>query len=1114
MGLTPVLLVVFLLANVVSANIYSCGGFVRSSGSSQVDYSRITVKLLNAEGNLKHEEEVNPSNGYFMIPVYNKGQYSLKVSSPDGYYFEPSVFNFKLDGVNDVCSKNEDIIFNLSGFSIRGVVDGAGAGLRLVLRQNGNEIDNAVTNDGGKYELKAPSGTYEVSTGKGSTECISRGKATVVVSGAPVDVTPNLKVSGYQLNIHTKTSTGKNFGYVRIHVFAEKPIDLPNVLCKKIDTFESVPRSHPYACDMGTTDSQGKLSIPCVPAGQYYAEASFEKKNEFSVKFTPNAHKVTISKSAENLKFVAESVSTQVQVTNNARILSGVDVVVDGTIVAKTDKNGFALLTGLKDETTVTITASAKNTQFSKGSVNVNLPNIKVSNIQVEKFEICGSVEKSENGIIEKLQFIKTKDNKKVDVVPKTDGSFCYAVTPGIYTIKPSDTTSSLTPQSLDVNVSEKPVTGLQFTHFKTDANIRVSCIGACPLAKVSLYLSGNNLIRTVEGTDVFDIKNIGPGNYQVKLDDGGRGCWEHKELPLVISQSKNVPSVHFVQSGFNTKLSISHDANIKWASVDNKQLHGTAKTSGGEVFICLPTSGRFTFTLSSCYKFENQHFDINVPYEGVHSERAIAARLGGIVDLEGDKTSATLMKIKSNAGDKEVSVSSEGKFVFDEPLTSVGEKVKFIPSSNKRLFEPTSKTITFSGKCDENVVQFKSFRGIFIDGTIRPAVQGAKIEAVLKSDKSVVISANSDKNGNYKIGPVKRVEDYEISAKLDGYRFNPKGSSGNFESVKLSQLNIKVVDEATDEPLEDVLLSLVGGKGLDYRSNTNLDSTAQKNFVALAPGEYFVRAILQEYKFSPTTSTIEVKEGVHENVVLKGKRVAYSVFGKMREMSGTPVPNIVIEALSSECDQHQSEAVTDNSGYFRLRGLHPNCNYKVYAKSDADGLTAPHSFPRQFTIAMTASDVKGLEFIATPIEKTTDMALEIDLSAVKDIQSVKVIVNRGHDHIQTTSVQLPQHLFYMSHLPRDGAEYSIRVEPEKPHHAFVAKTVFFTADVPIRVIRVPLTSQKKSGEVEISVGSLFAPVFFICIALLVFNQDRVFEVIHSFINSLRQSTEHQKKRK
>ncbi|CAO4378191.1 unnamed protein product [Caenorhabditis nigoni] len=183
-------------------NVYSCAGFVKSS--SPIDFSDLKVKLLTLEGHLKHEEEVNPSNGYFMIPVYNKGSYTLKVASPAGYYFEPDTIEIKIDGKTDACSKNEDLVFKLTGFSVRGTVDGAPAGLSLALTQNGKQVDSTKTLEGGKFEMRAPPGKYEVSTGADASECIARGKATVEVKDSPVIVTPNLKISGYQLEIATK----------------------------------------------------------------------------------------------------------------------------------------------------------------------------------------------------------------------------------------------------------------------------------------------------------------------------------------------------------------------------------------------------------------------------------------------------------------------------------------------------------------------------------------------------------------------------------------------------------------------------------------------------------------------------------------------------------------------------------------------------------------------------------------------------------------------------------------------------------------------------------------------------------------------------------------------
>ncbi|PIO73159.1 hypothetical protein TELCIR_04883 [Teladorsagia circumcincta] len=190
-----------------------------------------------------------------------------------------------------------------------------------------------------------------------------------------------------------------------------------------------------------------------------------------------------------------------------------------------------------------------------------------------------------------------------------------------------------------------------------------------------------------------------------------------------------------------------------------------------------------------------------------------------------------------------------------------------------------TGFIVKVKGDCAENVVLFTATKGIFIDGSIVPAVAGVKVTAQHKQDVSVHFQTVSDAKGKFRVGPVRRAEDMKITAELDGYAFAEKpGHVGQITSTKLSKLTVVVSDKETSERLDDVLLSIVGGK--DYRSNSMIDKTGEINFVGLvgfqAPGDYFLRAILQEYKFEPSTTTITVKEGQHEHVELRGKRVAF----------------------------------------------------------------------------------------------------------------------------------------------------------------------------------------------------------------------------------------------
>ncbi|VDL74561.1 unnamed protein product [Nippostrongylus brasiliensis] len=1062
-----VLLTLFACA---SASIYSCGGFVKSS--VPIDFSQIQVKLLTPEGHLKHEEECNPQNGYYMIPVYNKGLYSLKVSAPEGWYFEPESVDFKLDGVNDPCTKNEDINFSLKGFSISGIVNGGSgsgpAGLSLTLKQDGKVVDKATTTEGGRYSFRAVAGKYEVSTGADSSVCISHGKAVVEVKNSPVVVKPDLRIAGYQF-IVTVANKGKPVSDVRVSLYSETKPELKD--CKSISSVKGV-ESAKFSCPIGTTSADGRVVVPCLPSGEYFVIAE-HKVGVSEFQFSPSVQKLSVQDQAVKVSFSVSGFSTRGRVVVGKKGVSGADIILQGKKVTETNSDGYYTLQGLT-EGTVEITARAPHTKFSTEKSTLALPHITLKDVKVEGFEVCGSVEKSAKEPIAASLILKKVDSTDtVSIRPGADGKFCKMVAPAKYVISPADPSSTLTPRSLDIDLTASAVYDLRFTHFKTDAVVLVTCI--------------------------------------VRINEGDRGCWEQRELPLTIEKVRPQP-VHFVQSGFATRVKLSHPAQLKWSHSDKKQLRGDVNAPAGLSSICVPVQGRYHVQLISCMNFEQQQFDINVASDQVYEAKALDAKISGVI--KSTDGSGFTVKVKSGAGERDVSVGANGVFSFHEPLTSSGDVI-ITPQSATHLFDPSSFSLRFRGDCAENVVTFVATKGIFIEGSITPSVAGVKITAQHKQDISVHFQTISDKNGKFKVGPIRRAEDMRITAELDGYAFTEKaGHVGQIVSTKLSKLTVVVSDKETSERLDDVLLSIVGGK--DYRSNSMIDKTGEINFVGLAPGEYFLRAILQEYKFEPSTTTISVKEGQHEHVELKGKRVAFSVFGRVREMSGASVVGVVVEALSEQCDQHQSEAVTGHDGSYRIRALKPSCQYRVSIKAGADGAAAPHCFPSQFEVRMTAEDIKGLDMVAAPYDLSTDLAVEMEFGTMPVPATYRVSVQREGETISQSVVHAPVTVFYLNNLPRDGKEYSVRVEPDRQPQTFPAKTVFFTTDAPVRVVRIPITSSKRAGEVEISIGSLLALPFFGLLALIFFNQGRSVELFRSFASIVRPaspSTERKKRR-
>ena len=57
-----------------------------------------------------------------MIPVYERGEYMLKLLPPPGWSFEPSQIELNVDGETDPCTLNQDLNFVFKGFGLAGRV--------------------------------------------------------------------------------------------------------------------------------------------------------------------------------------------------------------------------------------------------------------------------------------------------------------------------------------------------------------------------------------------------------------------------------------------------------------------------------------------------------------------------------------------------------------------------------------------------------------------------------------------------------------------------------------------------------------------------------------------------------------------------------------------------------------------------------------------------------------------------------------------------------------------------------------------------------------------------------------------------------------------------------
>ncbi|GJP38808.1 hypothetical protein CLOM_g23217 [Closterium sp. NIES-68] len=231
-------------------------------------------------------------------------------------------------------------------------------------------------------------------------------------------------------------------------------------------------------------------------------------------------------------------------------------------------------------------------------------------------------------------------------------------------------------------------------------------------------------------------------------------------------------------------------------------------------------------------------------------------------------------------------------------------------------------------------------------------------------------------------VGPLNDDASYHIELSKTGYIFKPLGDN-SFEAQKLASITVKIATPAAaaaagassaNEPLPSVLLSLTG----DNSFRRNEATAAGQNvfaFEGLFPGSYFLRPVLKEYEFSPAARPINLQSGQEVDVEFSAKRVAFSVLGSVRSLSGAPEAGVQVEAREvvsggGGSQSHYEMAVTNEDGSFRLRGLRPGGTYAVEvavkAGASKDGTSLPRferASPTQALLTITG-DVSNVDFV------------------------------------------------------------------------------------------------------------------------------------------------------
>ncbi|KAK3103627.1 hypothetical protein FSP39_020627 [Pinctada imbricata] len=1082
--------------------VLACGGFVKSD--VEINFSLVEVKLYTSHGSIKYQTDCAPNTGYYLIPLYEKADFILKVEPPKGWSFEPESVSLKVDGSTDKCSLGEDINFKFTGFTLSGKVISKGksdgpAGVTVSLHKAGSAdiLQSVTTSEGGSYKFtKVMPGDYEVKATSSDGFKFIQSTAKAAVSADNYDVGNSLVIGGYQVTGSVKSEgeaiKGVNFVLFSKSVPKEDVSDCEKSSPKGFTSGESAP----LLCHV-TSKEDGTFVYPSLPAGEYFI-VPFYKGEHITFDVRPEKLDFTVTHMPMVLQksFQVEGFSVKGRVVNSQKGsgINNAKIYINSKLLTSTGVDGTYHLENMKAGT-YQIHVEVDNVYFDDLNVKITPNTPQLPDIVATGFSMCGKIkiDKVPEGLKHSpvqrriIVYPEGKSSNASSVSTDADGAFCTRVSTGKYIIKvhlteeESKAGLQLVPDEKVVTVQTGPVLDIVFTQFRAKLSGGIICLEKCGEMEVSLDTIGRSdqkqITKVKEGPrgTIYQFDNVMPGKYKVTLLHD-TWCWKEKSVEVEVSNS-DIASVDFLQTGYILKCSISHEIKLHFAHEKKEGTVGSFDLNKGTNRFCLAQPGVYKLRPDSCHKFEKEEYTYDTSNPELLTLTAIQHLVEGIVSTEENVNDITVHIKQSGSESPEVlgpltavtqdnkdsKEKSKGSFIYRFSYWArTGENLEFQAKSKELLFSPDNFELSVHGdSCVGEAVKFVGKRGVFIMGEISPPISGVKVTVTSKDGSTQPVTMETQDSGSIKIGPLHSGKEYEVSAEKDGFDIvKEDGTQAKFKATMHGKITVKVMSD-NSEPLSTVLLSLSGGH--QYRSNNVTDDTGSVTFTGLSVGQYFLRPMMKEYRFDPASQMLEIHQGINNPITIKGVRVAFSCYGSVTSLNGEPEAGVIVEAVGQglDCTAYQEESKTEPDGTYRIRGLQPKCMYEVRLKPDVNK-HIERSAPTSRILSIENSDYK-----------------DVDIIAFRRINQMDISGNvvTPDEHLSTLKVR----------LYKDD-------NPDSPVHTVSLSTVTF-----FYLPSVQINNERKSLEQELNQGSFLALPLALLLGYAIYNYQALLPHLKNF---------------
>eukprot|EP01096_Ripella_sp_DP13-Kostka_P006743 TRINITY_DN2438_c0_g1_i1.p1 TRINITY_DN2438_c0_g1~~TRINITY_DN2438_c0_g1_i1.p1 ORF type:complete len:1216 (+),score=649.91 TRINITY_DN2438_c0_g1_i1:168-3650(+) len=1047
-------------------DVVGCGGFVSLSSDlprpqKKIDFSLVTILMYNLDGVLKESTECSPT-GYYFLPLYDKGNFVLKVKGPEGWHFEPASFPVTI-GDNKECNNGNDVNFQLTGFAVKAKViadepcSALASGVTVEVFNDQNKIISTTASVRGELEFKnLPPGTF---TAKASHPSWTLSKKEVVfkVEFDTTQVDEAFVVSGFDIRGAVETSELDAVADVTLQLFA--------------------PGTQRTLLGETKTGSDGKFKFLDVQCGDYEVVPLYlGEDTKYDLLPASLAVKVTGKTASleESFKVVGFSIKGRVVDHKGENGIANADVYVNNNLKTKTAEDGSFAIHRIQ-AATYSFEISKQGYQFAPlSNFRVSPRTATLPDFLAQQYHVCGQIliDQLLPGMSSQFRRPFTVTSTKEGAVSKThhtddSGAFCLYLAPGSYVIQPVISTDEknagliLSPDRRTVVLSSEPLSDVSFAQSRVSVSGVVHCLEKPCDRSVSVSLTSTTntasrittslepQLETKNGSpDRFAFRNVLPSSYHAAvLKD--TWCWKSTAIE-VSALSNDVSDLEFHQTGFKVELQLSHATEISYGLVASASddLSGDVETlslKAGLHKLCLPSAGKYKFITNSCFKFD-QSFYIHDTSSSSSIRLSIVAtetKLTGLIDIKEpvDSIKVDLFDASTNALVSSQPLITQGKSKVEYSFwikPSISYRVA--PRSDKLLFYPKSLTTDVSQmSCVESVPSFQARAGKWFSGTVQPIQAGVLISVLDAQTQTALTQFTTEADGSFKIGPLYDDIQYDYRAEKAGYHFLLDKDETTFRTVKLSEIHVTVSDPNNFEPgtetplrVDSVLISLSSDRS--YRNN----SIARNGFLSfsqLFPGSYFLKPSLKEYEFTPSSLSIDLDEGHTHNADFSAKRIAFSAFGRVRSLNGDAEKNIALEAINLADRSVQDETLTDSNGFFRLRGLKPGHSYNITLKASSAS-KVDRTTPSSVVVEMPSRDLEHVDFVVLRKQLKSSISGQVKTKTPELLTSLSVHLYQGHQFNTNAqpfkTVKLsPSNYFEFSFLPK--GDYSVRVFSSLP---------------------------------------------------------------------------------